>query len=107
LLCLGERVGVERLHRPPDQAHHLDAGARGLDRVLAERELVELPHAGPPGTVQGVEELERLDEVDRADDHVVVPAAEVVVDVDGVELVPGEDHLGRVGGGLAARSAPT
>ena len=65
---------VEGLEEP-------DRESGGLDGVLPERELVELPDALPVVDLQGVEELEDLDGVDGADDHVVVPAAQVVVDV--------------------------
>ena len=56
-----------------------------LDGILPERELVELPDAFPAALPRRVEELEGLGEVHRADYEVVVPAPEVVVDVDCVE----------------------
>ena len=60
----------------------VDARARGLDRVLAERELVEQDRLLPADLAHLEEELERLDQVDGADGEVVVPLAPVVVDLD-------------------------
>ena len=82
--------------------HGLDPVLGRLDGVLAERELVELPHAVPARLVQCVEELERLHQVDRADDHVVVPAAVVVVDVDREQSVARHDQLAASAGDLSA-----
>ena len=56
----------------------------------------------PVVPAQRVEELEGLHQVHRADHHVVVPAAEVVVDVDREQLAVVDAQLGGVGRGLQA-----
>src|SRR4029077_2305501 len=65
-------------------------------------ELIKLPDAVPIVLAQRVEELEGLDQMHRADDHVVVPAAEVVVDVDRKQTAGIDAQLRRIGRCLEA-----
>src|SRR5579863_6959763 len=96
-LGLAERRDVEQVERAVDAAHGGDPLTRRLDGVFAERELVELPDALPAALTERVEELQGLREVHRADDQVVVPAAEVVVDVDAVEQAARVNEPGGLG----------
>ena len=92
-----QRVEVEPVERRVDRADRLDARARGLDGILAEGELVEQDRLVPADLADLEEELERLDQVDRADGQVVVPLAPVVVDLDREEaavLVHERQHVG-------------
>src|SRR5262245_28879632 len=85
-----------------DALEEVDRSSRRLDVVFAERELVELPHADPLVLAQRVEELEQLDRMNRACDEVVVPAAQVVVDVHAEEASVVDRQLRGVGRRLAA-----
>src|SRR4030095_10285403 len=58
-----------------------DGNLGRLHTVFPERELIKLPHAVPVVLAERVEELEGLHKMHRADHHVVIPAAEVVVDI--------------------------
>src|SRR5665647_2296391 len=101
---------LSRLHRSEVQALepalHATQEAHGLfgrtHRVLTERELVELPHAVPVVLGQDVEELEELHGMYGAGDHVVVPAAQVVVDVHAEQAAVVDGELGGVGRRLAS-----
>src|SRR5260370_20648875 len=85
VLSLAQGGDVEHLQCAADAPHRVDALAGRFDGVLPERDLVQLPDTLPAALAERVEELERLGEVHRADHEVVVPAPEVVVDVDSVE----------------------
>src|SRR3546814_11823013 len=75
------RLKIQLVERAVDDFQKADRRIGGGDAVLAERELVELPHALPLVLAQGVEKFEQFDRVDRSGDQIVVPAAEIVVDV--------------------------
>src|SRR4030095_13417381 len=74
-----------------------DRNLRRLDTVLAKRELIKLPDAVPVVLAQCVEELEGLHQMHRADHHVVVPATEVVVDIDWKQPASVDAQLSVVG----------
>ena len=63
-----------------------------------ERELIKLPYTIPVVLAQRVGKLKGLDQVHRADHHVVVPAAEVVIDIDGKQPARIDAQLRSVGG---------
>src|SRR3546814_16250192 len=75
------RLKIQLVERAVDDFQKADRRIGGGDAVLAERELVELPHALPLVLAQGVEKFEQFDRVDRSGDQIAVPAAEIVVDV--------------------------
>jgi hypothetical protein len=72
-----EGVEIEAVDRSVDRFDGADARAGGLDGVLAERELIEQDRLGPLDLAQRDEELECLDQMDRADRQIVVPLAPV------------------------------
>ena len=84
-LSIPQGRDVEQIERAVDTAHRVDSLAGRLDRIFSERELVQLPDTLPAALAERVEELQGFGEVHRADDQVVVPAPEIVVDVDSVE----------------------
>ena len=82
----------------PSMARMLSVAA--ADRILAERELVEQHRPLPADLAQRPQELEGLHRMDGADDHVVVPLAQVVVDLDAHQPAATVDELEHVGGRL-------
>ena len=74
--------------------------AGGLHWVLAEGKLVEQDGPLPVDLAQGVEKLQRLDQVYRADSHIVVPLAPVVVDLDADQLAAARHQVQHIGRGL-------
>src|SRR6185436_11485954 len=95
-LGLPQTLDVEGVEGPFDLLEEADRQVRRLDAVLAEGELVELPDALPVVAPQGVEELEQFDRVYGSGDHVVVPAAQVVVDVHAEQAAVVDGQLRRV-----------
>ena len=85
----GELRGVDPFEQCEHRAEHRDARTRSGDGVLAEGKLIELPQLLPARASERQQELERLDEVHRADGQVVIPTAEVVVEVNVDEVARG------------------
>src|SRR5580658_3203581 len=94
VLSFAQGRDVEQIQRAVNAPHRVDPLPGRLDGVFPERELVELPDTIPAALAKRVEEFEGLDQMHRADDQVVVPAPEVVVDVDSVEQAAGVDEPG-------------
>ena len=97
-----QRILVQRIQRSVQSLEEADRHLGSLHTVLPERELVELPYAVPVVLAQRVKELERLDQVHRTDHHVVIPAAEVVVDIDREQPARVDAQLCGVGRGFQA-----
>src|SRR5580700_8736097 len=94
VLSFAQGRDVEQIQRAVNAPHRVDPLPGRLDRVLPERELVELPDTIPAALAKRVEEFEGFDQMHRADHEVVVPAPEVVVDVDSVEQAARVDEPG-------------
>src|SRR3546814_4579660 len=96
------RLKIQLVERAVDDFQKADRRIGGGDAVLAERELVELPHALPLVLAQGVEKFEQFDRVERSGDQIVVTAAEIVVDVHAEQPAVVDRELRRDGGRIAA-----
>ena len=101
-LGLGDSRQIQPVQAALDLLQEVDGQVRGGHGVLPERELVQLPDPFPAVLAQRVEELEQFDRVHSAGDHVVVPAAQVVVDVHPEQPPIVDRQLGGIGRGLPA-----
>ena len=79
---LGQRFEIDPVEEALHALDGVDAVPGRRDGVLAERELVEQQRSVPADPPHGEQELERLDQVVRADGQVVVPLQAVVVELD-------------------------
>src|SRR5688572_25635969 len=101
-LGLAKRLLVQGVQSSVQGREEADRGLGRFHTVFPERELIKLPYAVPVVLPQRVEELKGLHQVNRADDHVVVPTAEVVVDINSEEPASINAQLRSVGGCLQA-----
>src|SRR5215207_3890891 len=101
-LGLAKRLLVQGVQRSMQGLEEADRSLGRFHTVFSERELIKLPYAVPVVLPQRVEELKSLDQVNRADHHVVVPTAEVVVDIDREQPASIYAQLRSVGGRLQA-----
>src|SRR6476660_4911772 len=95
-----QRVHVKSIQSSVQCLEEANRDFGSLNAVLPEWELIKLPYAVPVVFAQCVEELERLHQVYRADHHVVVPAAEVVIDVDREQSAGVDAQLRCIGWGF-------
>ena len=101
-LCSTQRLLIQRIQSSMQRLEEADRHLGSLHTVLPERELIKLPNALPVVLAQRVEEFKGLDQVHRPDHHVVVPAAEVVIDIDREKAARIDAQLRGVGGCLQA-----